>query len=50
MPAPFCTRCNTFAVNRSHRRLLEYPVCALGFIPVRCALCAKRFYTKAKSR
>ena len=45
LPATFsCPRCKCHALYRTRRRGLDWLMSLMGFRPVRCMTCDKRFY------
>jgi hypothetical protein len=44
-----CPRCRERNIRRSHRRLLDFILCSIGLVPLRCNMCAHRFFRFRKS-
>jgi hypothetical protein len=41
-----CPRCHCTAVHRSRRHGFDWIMSSIGFLPVRCFTCSRRFYTR----
>ena len=44
-----CPKCRELNIRRSHRRVYDFALRAVGIVPVRCNLCEHRFYRLRRS-
>jgi len=44
-----CPKCRECSIRRSHRRLFDILLRIVGMVPLRCNLCAHRFFRFRRS-